>query len=224
MSLWDLLLPTECAGCGGPAGPACTGCRTGLAAPARPVWPRPSPPDLPPPWAVAAYAGPCRQLLLAYKERGAVSLRRVLAAPLATAVAAAAGTASEPVVLVPIPSSRTAVRERGDDVVLALARSAASLARRCGCRARVVPALRHCRRVADSAGLAAPQRAANLAGAFAVAPRLGNGLTACRVVVVDDLMTTGATVAEATRALRTAGADVVGAAMVAATERLGALS
>jgi predicted amidophosphoribosyltransferase len=146
----------------------------------------------------------------------------VLAAPLATAVGAAVGIGSGPVSLVPIPSSRTAVRERGDDVVLALTRSAASLTRRRGSPVRVVPALRHCRRVADSAGLGAPQRAANLAGAFAVAPRSG-ALTGCRVVVVDDLITTGATLAEATRMLQAVGADVVGAATVAATQRLGGL-
>jgi len=223
MSLIDLLFPTSCVGCGVPAGPACVGCRSGLAGPARPAWPRPSPPDLPPPWAVTAYAGPCRQLLLAYKEKGATGLRGTLAGALAAAIDAAAGSGSEPVALVPIPSSRAAVRERGDDVVLALARKAASLGRRRGRRARVVPALRHCRKVADSAGLAAHQRAANLGGAFAVVPRLQDRLAGCRVVIVDDLITTGATVAEATRALRAARAEVVGAAVVAATQRVSVL-
>lgn len=221
MSLIDLLFPTACFGCGRPGGPGCTACRAELTRPARPAWPRPSPPGLPPPWAVSAYDGSCRQLLLAYKERGAVGLRAALAQPLATAIAAAAASPGSAVVVVPIPSSRRAIRDRGGDVVLALARRAGSVARRDGLVVRVVPALRHGRRVADSAGLGAQQRAANLAGAFTVSPRLRRAVVGTPVVIADDLITTGATIAEAARGLRAAGAVVVGAATVAATRRRG---
>jgi predicted amidophosphoribosyltransferase len=84
---------------------------------------------------------------------------------------------------------------------------------------QVVPALRHRRAVADSAGLTSAQRAANLAGAFAVRPGYPRLLAGRRVVVVDDLVTTGVTLAECADALRGAGADVVAVATVAATAR-----
>jgi predicted amidophosphoribosyltransferase len=145
----------------------------------------------------------------------------VLAEALAAALAAAAGGCGSSVVVVPIPSSRHAIRQRGDDVVLALARRAASAARRDGVEARVVPALRHSRRVADSAGLGAQERSANLTGAFTVPPRMRRALPGARVVIADDLITTGATIAEAARGLRAAGAVVIGAATVAATRRRG---
>jgi predicted amidophosphoribosyltransferase len=70
--------------------------------------------------------------------------------------------------------------------------------------------------VQDSAGLRIDERRANLAGAMAARP----APNACGpVVVVDDIVTTGATLAEAIRALRCAGWPVTGAAVVAATPR-----
>lgn len=75
--------------------------------------------------------------------------------------------------------------------------------------------LEHRRRVADQSGLSAADRAANLSGALWARYDL-RGL---RLIVVDDVMTTGATLAEAARALRTAGAKVPAAAVIAATAR-----
>jgi predicted amidophosphoribosyltransferase len=191
-----------------------------LSGPASLTWPSPSPPGLPPPWSVTAYAGPGRDLLLAYKERGAVGLRSTLATPLAAAIRAAAlSGGAERFVVVPAPSAARSVRVRGDDVVLTLARRAASMLRREGLSIRVVPALRQGRQVADSAGLSSSQRAANLAGALQIRRARAAALRGARVVIADDLITTGATVAEAARELRDSGAIVVGAAMIAATRR-----
>ncbi len=77
--------------------------------------------------------------------------------------------------------------------------------------------LRLTRRVADSAGLSTEARRANLTSAFAARPAPEDSRRT--VVVVDDITTTGATLAEAFRALDTAGWDVLGAAVVAATPR-----
>jgi predicted amidophosphoribosyltransferase len=177
------------------------------------------PHGLPPPWAVAAYDGVARELLLSYKERGAVGLGSLLAVALAGAIRAALPADGAPVRLVPVPSSRRAVRDRGDDVVLRLTCRAAAAVRRTGHEVLVVPALSHGRSVADSAGLGARERMANLDGAFTVSPRRRGQLDGARVVITDDLMTTGASVAEAARALRSHGAVVTGAAAVAATRR-----
>lgn len=214
----DLVLPATCAGCQRPSGIACHACLAPLVAAPRPAWPRPSPPGLPPPFAVAPYDGSVRRLLLAFKEEGAVGLRAPLGRALATAVVAAIG-AVDVVRLVPVPSSSRARRERGEDVVRALADAAARDLRRIGLDAATVAALRHNRRVRDSAGLTSAERAANLADAFVARPRRVAAVGGRPVVLVDDLVTTGATLAECAAALRRQGVDVLACATVAATQR-----
>jgi predicted amidophosphoribosyltransferase len=86
-------------------------------------------------------------------------------------------------------------------------------------RAQVVPALAHRRAVVDQAGLDHRQRRDNLAGALGLRRSAGPLLRGAVVVVVDDVMTTGATLAEATRALASGGVTVEAAAVVAATRR-----
>jgi len=219
-SLIDLVLPTDCAGCGARAVVACTDCLAPLRALPSPAWPRPSPHGLPPPFAVGAYDGPVRAMLLAVKEDGIAGLQRPLGRALAHAVAAAASPgAATPLWLVPVPSSSVARRRRGEDVVRRLAAVAAGELRRSGVPAAVVPALRHARAVADSAGLGAQARAANLMGAFAARPRQSARLRGGSVILVDDLITTGVTLSGCAAALRDAGVSVAGCATVAATQR-----
>ncbi|EFE69129.1 LOW QUALITY PROTEIN: conserved hypothetical protein, partial [Streptomyces viridosporus ATCC 14672] len=106
------------------------------------------------------------------------------------------------VLLVPVPSARRTVRARGHDPARRIAVAAAGALRRTGVPARVLPALRQRRYVADQSGLDSRQRLANLAGALVVAPGCGRLLSGGPVVLVDDLMTTGASLAEAARAVR----------------------
>jgi len=172
-----------------------------------PVRPDPTPPGFPATAAFGRYDGPLRALLLAHKERGRTALARPLGGALARAVA---GVASGPVLLVPVPSSRAAVRARGHDHAWRLARAAA---RRLPPGSAAGRLLAPARAVADQAGLSHAARAANLHGALVA--RQGRA----HVVVVDDVVTTGATLVEAARALAAAGHVVLGAAVVAATAR-----
>lgn len=213
-ALADLVVPVRCAGCGLAGVPLCDACRWWLEQPARPVVPTPCPPDMPACFAVAPYAGPPRQTLLAYKERG----RHRLAKPLGAALARAAGQAERgrPLLLVPVPSTKEAIRARGADHLRPLVDQV--LRRTDGRVAEVLKA--HPR--PDSAGLSSAARAANRAGAFGFRPKGQRLLSAAvrdgyAVVIIDDLVTTGATIAEITRMLTAQGAPPSHSAVVAAT-------
>ncbi|WBB58994.1 phosphoribosyltransferase family protein [Streptomyces sp. WMMC500] len=221
--LAGLVLPAGCAGCGAGrgAGALCAGCAAELAAGAvRRVVPRPRPAGLPAVYAAVAYAGAARAALLAHKERGALSLARPLGSAVAAGVRAAAAV-GERVVLVPVPSARTAVLRRGHDPVRRLALVAAERLRRGGIRVELLPVLRQRRAVADQAGLSAAARRRNVSGALEVVRGGALRLRApgCRVVLVDDVLTTGASLAEAARAVRAAGCPGGLAAAVVAAPR-----
>lgn len=212
--LLDVLLPADCAGCGAVRTPLCPDCRHALAAA------RPGPTLLPWAHAAAPYTDPVRQLLLAHKERGALRLAGPLGEALGRAVRSALGPRAEraPLLLVPMPSARAAVRARGHDPTLRLAGAAARSLRRAGLDARTAPLLRHTRPVADQAGLGAAERRRNLHGALTVLPRANRALVGRQPVLVDDLVTTGASLAEAARALAASGLPARAAATVAATD------
>jgi predicted amidophosphoribosyltransferase len=230
-ALVDLVVPEECVACTLPGVVLCPPCRQQLSGVARLVWPTPAPSGLPPPYGVSDYSGVARAAILAHKEEGCFSLARPLGQALAASirVAAATGGAGGSLVLVPVPSSRAAVRRRGHDPLLRIAQVAARDLRVEGVDVGIARVLTIRRRVADQAGLGAGQRAANLAGALTVAPRLGRrGGWAGRepprrCLLVDDVITTGSTLAEAARALRAADVEVPAAAVVASTVRTGRL-
>jgi predicted amidophosphoribosyltransferase len=199
--LVDLVLPSHCVGCDRPGPAWCQGCR----------------PDArcevialahgPPVHAAAEYAGELRTALLSYKERGTRSLASPLADYLVGAVesARAADPEGSPPVLVPVPSSRAAARQRGGDHVGRLARLVGRQV-----QLEVLPALRLIGRVRDSAGLSADQRAGNLKHRMRAQPATARG----SAIIVDDILTTGATLTEAARALRAAGWQVPAGAVV----------
>jgi predicted amidophosphoribosyltransferase len=226
--LLDLVLPRTCAGCGRPRAVLCPRCARLLTRP-RLAAPRRFPAGFPPTVAAGAYAGPVRAAVLAFKERGRAELAGPLGAALGLAVAAVLagvpGAAADPVLLVPLPSTAAALRTRGRDHVRELTRAAVAELRAAGIDAAEAPLLRRRGRVRDSAGLAAGERRANLAGSFA--PRPGRATDGAVVVLVDDVVTSGATLSEAAAVLaagRSQDAVPVLAAVVAATPRPGAVT
>ena len=228
----DLVGGRCCAGCGGPPGPGrsalCRGCARVFAPPAAGG---PAPLQVagwrdPPACAGTRWAGAVPAVVVAHKELGLTGLAAPLGGLLAGAVGLLLDVASVtgrdgPVLLVPAPASRAARRRRRDDPAARLARSAAARLRAAGIPARVVPALRVRGSPRDQVGLTRAGRAANLAGRLlarrGAAAALGTrpGAAPPVVVVVDDVLTTGATARAAVAGLAAAGVAVDGVAVVA---------
>jgi predicted amidophosphoribosyltransferase len=223
----DVFLGGACAGCATPGRAVCPVCAQLLRRTARQRWPVPAPAGLAPPFASSMYEGSVRALVLSYKERRRFGLARPLGAAVAQAVRASIrdlepslrALAMSSLLLVCAPSRSDVVRSRGHDAVLRMTRAAALELRRSGIPAQVVPALTVRASVHDQAGLDATQRVSNLLGAYATTTAGARLVRDRGCIVVDDVVTTGATAAEAARALRTAGALVLATAVVAATVR-----
>jgi ComF family protein len=160
--------------------------------------------------AVAAwrYAFPADRLLHAFKYGGRLALAEPLAHALASAVRARASALPDCLVAMPLSPRRQ--RERGFN-------HAHEIARRLSARLRVPQAgdVRRVRDTAPQAGLTLRERTRNVRDAFVA----GATLAGRRVAIVDDVMTTGATVHAAAIAIRRAGAIRVDAWVVARTDR-----
>ncbi len=220
-SLLDVLLPPACAACGLPGAALCASCLDAVV-------------PLPPPWCggcgapvpiavercgecrgrviagarqALAYAGPVPALVTALKD----GRRRGLAPVLADLVAATVDPPPPGTVLVPVPLGARRARERGFNQSLLIARS---LADRWGLP--VAQPLRRVREGPSQRGAPLRERSRQASGAFAAG---GRDAVPERAWLVDDVRTTGATLADCARALRAAGTRDVGAVCVSRAER-----
>jgi ComF family protein len=208
----DLLVPPSCAGCGLPGAAACDACLAGLT-PLAPPWcsacGHPTPmrvarcPECAggPAWArqAVAYAGPAPAMVAAFKD----GRRRSLAGVLAAVMAGSLPRPPDGAVLVPVPLAPRRLAERGFNQSALIARALA--------RTWDVPTVEALVRRRDDPpqrGAAARERTRQVSGAFAARPGLRPPRAA---VLVDDVHTTGATLAACARALRRAGCREVGA-------------
>lgn len=207
----DLVLPAECGGCGAPSSRWCDACATELAV--RPDEPHVVNPRIDagvPVFALGRYANARRQAILALKEHGRADLVVPLARALALGVhrLLAWGMVDTPLTLVPAPTRRSAARRRGGDPVTLLARAAVAQHPEIA----VAPALRIKALTRDSVGLGTAARERNITGRVVLRGRLPR----TDVMVVDDIVTTGATARESVRVLEAAGVRVVAVLAIAA--------
>jgi len=223
------LLPPRCVLCNGPGQPRCldlcVDCEAGFgsvpgACPrcglARTGLPRPGECDRclvqPPPYdrchAAFEYAFPVDGLVQSLKYGGRLSVARVLGTLLAGSIEER-GLHLDVDVLLPVPLHASRHAERGFNQSFEVARWVArGVHRPCDPRALV-----RTRPTAPQVGLPLAERATNLAGAFAVV----GDIVGQRVVLIDDVVTTGSTVREASLVLRLAGAFSVDVWCVART-------
>jgi ComF family protein len=190
-----------CLGCGGRVGASelgglCSACWKGL------PWTREA---IRGTWVAAPFVGAWRQAIHAYKFEGRLSFRRPFVALLAQAVDPESFDA-----VLGVPASKQALAERAYDPVEAFGRG---LAKRCGLP-YIEGALQRSRPGLQQSKLSRRQRLANARGAYQARP--GMALKGKRLLLLDDVMTTGATLKACKQALLQAGAAQVQAMVLAA--------
>jgi predicted amidophosphoribosyltransferase len=201
-----LVSPVDCAGCGAENLELCPWCREKLrAAPLVAALP-----DGTPLVSALEYSGVVRDIVLEFKQTGRWRLGRELGPALVAALAVVHGSesgggADTGLPVLAVPSSAAGLRRRGYDPVQVLL-SAARVA-------PVKPGLRIRGSSGSQKARSKSERAASRVGSM----RCASWVAGRSVVVVDDVATTGATLLEASRAAREAGATVVGACCLAAT-------
>lgn len=214
----DLVYPPRCGGCGeAGSGWWCTACdqrltRYDAAASLHhlPLASASGQPADPPAHTLrvisaALFAPPLREAIHAFKYEGVPQLAVAFGQHMAAAWRASGLSADA---IVPTPLHSTRQRKRGFNQSERLAQQVAALTN----MALIADGLRRARRTEQQAHLSASERKANVAGAFIARPDRVQGLS---ILVVDDVLTTGATLAECAAALYAAGARQVTALTLA---------
>jgi predicted amidophosphoribosyltransferase len=203
-----VLLPVSCVGCGAADAVVCSGCESRMAG-------RPLRQEIAagfPVWAGTAYSDVARRTILALKNEQRTDAAAALARVLVPAIHALAWELSrlpDPpgnIALAVPPSARSAYRRRGyRPVDVVVAKTGLSLEHPLAWR----------RQPSDQIGLTLEERKRNLSDSL----RPRRPVDGRSFLLIDDVVTTGATLLESRRALAAGGARVVGAAVIAATPR-----
>ncbi len=205
----DLVVPQDCAGCSVAGRVWCEACSSRCSGATIPV------PMTVPCRAAAEHDGPAGRAVVAFKEHQVRRLSGPLGRMLAVAVRDvladidAGGPGTGVVWLLPVPARGEAMRSRGVDHTSVLAGRAAAELRRWGVSAHRCRALVSTRTSGDQVGLTRRQRLTNVHATMRALT-----IPAGRLVVVDDVTTTGATLQEGIRALSAAGRPTSAAASV----------
>lgn len=199
----DLVLPLHCGGCGAPSTRWCDVCAAALQVhddEPHVITPRLDPGV--PVFALGRYAGPRRQAIVALKEHGRRDLVGPLSRPLALGIhrLTAWGLIGEQLTVVPAPTRWAAARRRGGDPMARIAAAATAASPHCS----VAAVLRTGGLVRDSVGLSTTDRERNIAGRV----RLTGPVPEGEILLVDDIITTGATAREAVRVLAGSGGQL----------------
>lgn len=217
-SILDLILGRACAGCDEPGTLLCSNCASALAPRIR----RRLDVDMGdvmdglriPVVCALDYRGPVRQVLYRYKDHRIRQLSHALGPPLAASIGHAAHVAGVPLprtLLTPMPTRSSSLRRRGFDATEQLVTQARKLCRAAG----VQPLLKDVRSAGANKRAGAWEREQRTVDAFRVLRE--HALPIAPVIVIDDVVTTGATIKEAVTTLVLAGVQVVAVATVAGT-------
>lgn len=224
--LLSLAVPVDCVCCGAEDRALCVPCdrriRRLTAAPFRAESGAPALMDvsgavLLPVVAAGVYREELAQALLSFKRHGQHQLKRSLGTALGRAVAAATADTGG-LLLVPVPTTTKAYLGRGFSPVHLLLHGASTrlpglavtdVLRKAGSSGVQLPG--------GQKGLGRGARAQRVRGSMQVRKRGRKRVAGRRCIIIDDVLTTGATLAEAARALHGAGAQVAGAVVLAAT-------
>ena len=152
------------------------------------------------------YSSVAKNILLSAKEQNIKSADRLVQIALSASLQELFQKHAR-CAIVPIPSGRSSNRRRGRDFINEMA---ISVAKDFG--VAVLPLLEHQRIIRDQSNLNIADRRENLAMALAVKPSFHRNYSGESVVILDDLVTTGATINEANRALTRGGFKVQAAA------------
>ena len=198
----ELFLPRACAGCRFPGAVLCTQCQENLREVPSRIH-RPSLIDVPA-YSLGAYSELRRNIIIAMKEYNNRAVRPYVGAVVHAGLRflTARGDIPDDVVLVPAPTRAKSASLRGGDPVLHMCQ--ATGLRVCNC-------VRIFKAAADQSTLSAEARRDNMRSSV----ELFKPVLKAPVMVIDDVMTTGSTVAATVAVLRGAGADVAGALVFA---------
>lgn len=206
-SLQEILFPSRCLGCGLLGLEICSSCR------------RDWHPHIYRKWADASvgfpiysaiiYSPTASKVLLAAKENNLAIADQLILKALSHALDYFQKEIRGDL-LVPIPSRKTVARSRGRQFITALGTQLSKKS-----ELPIFENLQHHRRVRDQSSLDAKSRARNVEGSMKTLNYLSG-----RAIVIDDLVTTGATLHEAVRALREAGIQVAGCVTACVAEPL----